>query len=224
MEEFAFLDFRIIHADAKQSHNPFSKKSKFKKGISHFFKNTQSSRDSMASSTMSGGGLEAQRTPDLLFQLLFAVGTQGVIVPKSYVSNPDRNTEGGRYNPTEVLVTAMVSILDACWTIRLKTVPLDLVELEKIQLIINSANVHLQILFDMKQWLLSSSKWMASIKAHGCEHIPKQMALMGPHLYNDTDQCESSHILDKTEHKRNSKRDDCINEEMLQLVSVKSSF
>jgi hypothetical protein len=57
---------------------------------------------------------------------------------------------------------------------------------------------------------------MASIKAH----IPWQMGIMGPHPFNDTDQCESSHVMDKTEYKRTSKRDESTNEEMLGLVSI----
>jgi hypothetical protein len=61
---------------------------------------------------------------------------------------------------------------------------------------------------------------MASIKAHGCAHIPWQMGIMGPYPFNDTDQCESSHVMDKTEYKRTSKRDESTNEEMLGLVSI----
>jgi hypothetical protein len=110
--------------------------------------------------------------------------------------------------------------LDMCWTIRLKIVPNCTDELQKIQDVVNTANVYLNELFAMKQWLLRSSKRMASIKAHGCAHIPWQMGIMGPHPFNDTDQCESSHVMDKTEYKRTSKRDESTNEEMLGLVSI----
>jgi hypothetical protein len=58
--------------------------------------------------------------------------------------------------------------LDMCWTIRLKIVPNCTDELQKIQDVVNTANVYLNELFAMKQWLLRSSNRMASIKAHGC--------------------------------------------------------
>jgi hypothetical protein len=105
-------------------------------------------------------------------------------------------------------------------TYRLKIVPNCTDELQVIQDVVNTANVYLNELFAMKQWLLRSSKRMASIKAHGCAHIPWQMGTMGPHPFNDTDQCESSHVMDKTEYKRTSKKDDSTNEEMLGLVSI----
>jgi hypothetical protein len=113
LEEFGTLDTRVMNSDVEQSHFPFSKKSKFKKGVSAFFRNTQTNKDAMASSTMSGGGLEAQRTPDLLFQLMFAIGTQGSIVSNVAIKHPDGN---GRdtYNPTEVIMKAATSILDMC--------------------------------------------------------------------------------------------------------------
>jgi hypothetical protein len=142
-----------------------------------------------------------------------------IIVPNVAIKHPDGN---GRdtYNPTEVIMKAATSILDMCWTIRLKIVPNCTDELQKIQDVVNTANVYLNELFAMKQWLLRSSKRMASIKAHGCAHIPWQMGIMGPHPFNDTDQCESSHVMDKTEYKRTSKRDESTNEEMLGLVSI----
>jgi hypothetical protein len=132
MEEFGTLDTRVMNSDVEQSHFPFSKKSKFKKGVSAFFRNTQTNKDAMASSTISGGGLEAQRTPDLLFQLMFAIETQGSIVPNVAMKHPDGN---GRdiYNPTEVMKAA-TSILDMCWTIRLKIVPNCTDELQKYRM------------------------------------------------------------------------------------------
>jgi hypothetical protein len=35
---------------------------------------------------MSGGGLESQKVPDLLFWLMFAIGTEGSIIPNRNIT------------------------------------------------------------------------------------------------------------------------------------------
>jgi hypothetical protein len=149
----------------QQSHQPFSKKSFFNNGVSCFFKSTAAKPDAMARSTMSGGGLEAQKTPDLLWQLMFAIGTQGKVIPNVSIEhpNPAYETED-KYNPTEVILNAITATIEATWAVRLKTVPHTLDELKKLQIIMNTSHARVQQLFNMKQWLCESDKCMSSGK------------------------------------------------------------
>jgi hypothetical protein len=198
---------------------PFSKKSSFVKGISAFFKSTEKNPDAMASSSMQGGGLEAQRAPDLLFQLMFAIGTQGVIIPNKKIRHPDCRAESDMIvNPTEVIMNCMTAVLEACWCVRLKTVPLDIGQMQIIQDVMNTSHTRLQELFNMKQWLLCSEKIFLSGKSHACCHIPRQMCSLGPHILNDTDQGEAAHVMDKIDYQRTSKRYGSTNTELVKLV------
>jgi hypothetical protein len=215
MEQFANIDRRLKHAEINQSLQPFSKKTPFRKGISVYFKNTKKDPDAMAKSTMSGGGLEAQRTPDLLFWFLFAIGTQGKIVP-----NIDITKDGKTYNPTKVILRCIVAILEACWVVRMKIVPFDFHGLLKMQQVMNTAYVCLQELFSMKNWYLCAPTAMASLKGHASCHIPPQMAENGPAIHNDCDIGESNHVKDKELYKRTSKRTDDVHMEILKMVSI----
>lgn len=165
MIKFSPIDFRIKEAHVQQSHQPFSKKAFFNNGVSCFFKSTAAKPDAMARSTMSGGGLEAQKTPDLLWQLMFAIGTQGKVIPNQTIqhSNPRYDTED-EYNPTEVILNAITATIEATWAVRLKTVPHTLDELKKLQIIMNTSHARVQQLFNMKQWLCESDKCMSSGK------------------------------------------------------------
>jgi hypothetical protein len=218
---FFFKKTRIKNSDINQSLLPFSKKSVFYKGISTFFKSTEKNPDAMASSSMKGGGLEAQRAPDLLFQLLFAIGTQGIIIPNKKIGHPankDNFPNMIYVNPTEVIINCMIAVLEACWCVRLTTVPLDINHIKAIQDVMNTSHTRLQELFTMKQWLLGSDKIFLSGKSHACCHIPRQMCSLGPHVLNDTDQGESAHVMDKVDYRRTSKRYSETNSELARLV------
>jgi hypothetical protein len=223
---------RIKILIVQQCLQPFSKKTTFNNGISPFFKNTKNSPDAMARSTMSGGGLGAQETPDLLYQLMFAIGTQGKIIANVPISHPSplyrrvngvqvivSPTHNRKFNPTLIILNACTACLEACWTVRLKTISCGLDDFEKSQNVMNTMHARNQELFALKQWLLHSDKRMASGKGHASCHIPRQVCAFGPHPYNDTDMAESDHIIDKMDYKRTSKRHEDTNHEMLQLVS-----
>jgi hypothetical protein len=207
--KFSEIDMRIKILIVQQCLQPFSKKTSFNNGISPFFKNTKNSPDAMARSTMSGGGLGAQETPDLLYQLMFAIGTQGKVIPNVVISHPSPKKVRGvpvfvpnpkTFNPTLVILNACTACLEACWTVRLKTVSCGLDDFEKSQNVLNTMHARNQELFAMKQWLLHSDKRMASGKGHATCHIPRQVCAFGPHSYNDTDMAESDHIMDKTDY------------------------
>ena len=105
------LDNRLKESYVQQSLMPFNKKSIFSKGVSFMFKNTKTSPNALENSTMQGGGLEAQRVPDLLFQLMFAIGTEGLVVP-------DVNIEmNNNYccNPTKIILNACTAVCEMVW-------------------------------------------------------------------------------------------------------------
>ena len=97
---------------------------------------------------MQGGGLEAQRVPDLLFQLMFAIGTEGIIVPNQNIEINDVYYN----NPTKVILNACSSVCEMVWC--LKTKSLHMNQFDDLLLIVNVANFHAMTLFDMKQALL----------------------------------------------------------------------
>jgi hypothetical protein len=116
------------------------------------------------------------------------------------------------------LAFCMTAIIEACWCVRLTTVPLDIRKMKEIQNVMNTSHTRLQELFNMKQWLLSSDKIFLSGKSHACCHIPRQMCSLGPHILNDTDQGESVHVMDKVDYRRTSKRYSQTNTELVKLV------
>ena len=68
----------------------------------------------LMNSDMKNGGLEAQRAPDLLFWLVFAIGTEGVVIPNRMTSTTYMDQQY-RFNPTEVLLASLVANRELLW-------------------------------------------------------------------------------------------------------------
>ena len=113
------------------------------------FKNTKTSPNALENSTMQGGGLEAQRVPDLLFQLMFAIGTEGLVVP-----NVNMELSGNYYcNPTKVILNACSAVCEMVWCLKTKSLLIN--QFKDLLLIINVANFHA---LSLKEALLNSNR------------------------------------------------------------------
>ena len=65
---------------------------------------------------MKSGSLEAQRTPDLLFWLIFCIGTEGHVVPNEIVTMKLPKSDNTiTFNPTEVILSSLASCLETVW-------------------------------------------------------------------------------------------------------------
>jgi hypothetical protein len=164
-EVLSRLDDRIKSSSFYQSLNPFSKRRKFADGISNYFKATLKEPKAMEKSKMTGG-LTSQEMADLLFWLLFAIGTKSDFLP-------DRCVHRGM-NPRKIVTECISSVLELVWCLRVKKMPTS--KLPGLQVQCNEVVARLQQLLLLKQCYLGSTRTsMNSWKPHGITHIPMQV-------------------------------------------------
>lgn len=206
------LDSRIKNAPYCQSLTPFGKRSTFPDGISAYFcvSGKKASAEYLQNAIMSSGGLEAQRTPELLFWLMMSIGTCGSIIPNTL----DRRCQ---CNPSQVVLGAMASCLEMCWLLRSESISLD--QLPVLQLKNNACSTRISVLWNLKGRLSGVTKVMACIKNHLSSHMMYQWAWDGSPSVNDTDACEADHKKDKINYQATSKRFSTFLKELNQLVS-----
>jgi hypothetical protein len=166
LEVLSRLDKRIKASSFYQSLAPFSKRRKFADGISMYFKATLAEPKAMEKSKMTGG-LTSQEMSDLLFWLLFAIGTKSDFLPTRV--NGQRGV-----NPLEVVTKCITSVLELVWCLRVKKMPTS--KLAGLQVQCNEVVARLQQLLLLKQNYLGSGRTsMNSWKPHGITHIPMQV-------------------------------------------------
>lgn len=163
---------------------------------------------------MKSGGLEAQRTPDLLFWLMFAIGTEGCILPNRTVTMENHN-----FNPTQIVLAALCSNVELLWYSRCSsmTIPDIRVNLKRI---CDVADAHYTELRGLNMILARKGTADCTIKRHLWRfHMPDFYERIGANKYNDSDLPEHGHIEDKAIFKRTSKRYYSNLTEMVNLVS-----
>ena len=82
-------------------------------GLSEYFPDVKNLRNAK----MKNGGLEAQRVPDLLFWLVFAIGTEGEVVPNVNTAYKIGGVTK-HFNPTSVILSSLVACLELLWYCR----------------------------------------------------------------------------------------------------------
>jgi hypothetical protein len=172
---------------------------------------------------MSGGGLESQKVPDLLFWLMFAIGTEGSIIPnrnitRTVVNKKTKKKVTKKFNPTKIVMNAMVSCLEMLWCVKVREMKQEDIP-TILQNVVNIANFHAMALFDLKQFLCGSSNKMGAVKMHLWSHAPRFFAMFGALIYSDTNTYEHDHIADKRKFNRTSKNYDTMLQELLRVVS-----
>ena len=207
----AELDDRIQEMSEPQCLNPFNKWRRFPHGISVFFRNSETHPKAMENAVMTGGGLESQSMPSLLYSLMFAIGTEGSNVCNT--SKPEL-----RCNPSKVILQCMTSVLEILWLINSDGIPIDDIHIFETKL--NLMNFRLQMLWQLKQKLLCSSKPLAVVKCHLCMHLALNWYLFGRIKGIDTALAEHTHIADKAVFTRTSKRMNSTNQEKLKCISI----
>lgn len=233
MSCLAELDERLRNSYYQQSVNPFSKKTKFREGkklifyvmylyntlmyfvgLSAYFPNLKNFQNS----EMKNGGLEAQRAPDLLFWLVFAIGTEGKIIP-NYIVNHDFEGRSYRFNPTEVVLSSLVSNLELLWYSRSSEMTTSDIEIH-FQRICNVADALYTKMRTMVAVFTGVKRGDASVKRHLWKHAPWFFLEYGSPKTNDCDLPEHDHIRDKQLYNQSSKRYDSNLAELLNLVTA----
>jgi hypothetical protein len=209
--KIAQLDYRIASFQ-RQALNPFTKFRKFAKGISCYFRSSQSNENAMENATMASGRLEAQHLPNLFFNFMFSIGTEGRFIP-------NRNYREWRMNPTKIILDCCSSILDLIWLINSDSIPVD--ELRNFESKCNIVNCKLMRLWYLKQKVTNSSSKLSAVKPHLATHIPYNWFQFGRVKDIDTALAEHTHIADKETYQHCSKKLKTTSKEMLQRTSVK---
>lgn len=165
---------------------------------------------------MKNGGLEAQRAPDLLFWLLFAIGTEGAIIPNRYISSTFEG-KNYRFNPTEVVLASIVANLELLWYSRCAEMTCHDITVN-FQRICNVADACYTKLRTMKSVFTGDNRMDLSVKRHLWKHAPWFFLKHGSPKSNDCDLPEHDHIQDKKMYNQTSKRYDSNLTELVNLV------
>jgi hypothetical protein len=215
------VDYRLKHSSYQQAINPFSKKTSFPKGIctlclfehnvlvphvslclglSGYFPD-----NNLRGAKMKSGGLEAQRTGDLLFWLVFAIGTEGCILPNSNGSYRKAGVTK-HFNPTKVVLTSLVANLELLWYSRCSSMTVTDIT-DTLKRVCSVADAHYTRLLGLSLFVMDDEREDCSVKRHiWKEHMPEYFFNLGANIYNDTDLPEHGHIDDKRIFERTSKR------------------
>jgi hypothetical protein len=162
----ARLDNRMRNLATNQSMNPFSKLRYYKNGVSGYFNPGAGKRKNIERSTISGVNLEAQEMPDIVFWLMFAIGTRNEYVVDKIIAPG--------MNPSKIIFSALTAVLEAVWCLRQRRLPRSY--LEYVQQACNDMHVKLMNLFMLKQHLLETGNSMGSWKCHAITHVPTQVS------------------------------------------------
>jgi hypothetical protein len=165
---------------------------------------------------MKNGGLEAQRTPDLLFWLLFAIGTEGEIIPNRIESMIFKG-KTYRLNPTEVVLSSLVSCLELIWYSRSEEMSETDISVH-FQRICNVSDALFTKLHFMTAMMMDRSGSDLTSKRHLWKHAPEMYRTIGSPKNNDCDLPENGHIVDKQMFNRTSKRYGSNMEELCNMV------
>ena len=237
MSSLSVFDQRLIESYYQQSVNPFSKKSKFRQGkllplctlmfcYDHLHSTCNNTGlscyfpklSNLVNSDMKNGGLEAQRAPDLLFWIVFAIGTENAVLPNRRIS---KLYEGKQYtfNPTEVLLASLVANLELLWYSRCGEMTGYEIAVH-FQRICNVADACYTKLRTMLSVFTGRKSTDLSVKRHLWKHAPWFFLQHGSPKTNDCDLAEHDHIKDKKMYNQTSKR---YNTNLTELVNLVTS-
>ena len=141
------------------------------------------------------GSLEASKIPCLLFQLLISISVDGIIVPNSTAWS--RDNQALPRNPTDVIMKAGCMVLELVLFFKIKNI--SLLNINKLQVLINSTIEHVNILFDYKNSLFQQTSFFGGIKIHALFHTQEQILWHGIPDVTDTMTMERAHCADAVE-------------------------
>lgn len=213
--------------------------------MSQFLRTLKRKDNKAQENTTSGlGGIEHQKLPHLILQVLFAIcSANDGVLPKSrewlsentackapttgnfQASQPARRSEqwpGGICIESCVL-RAGFAVLDLHYTLRRGAFTVKM--LEDLREVIASAQFHMLRMHTLKQTLLGSNKPYQGIKYHLLQHYPECIALYGPTSSFDMIHFEHAHRkFAKQAYARTSRRKSSFQDEMHIQVRTLSSI
>lgn len=178
-------------------------------------KNTEKER---VTSTL--GGLEHQKLPHLILQVLIAIGIEGDVLP----NHPgwfrkQFPQERCQFNLSETVLCSGITALDFHYNLRRTEFTEEL--LSGLRLLIPNVQLHMLRCFALKQILCKSTKAYGGIKLHIIEHYPDCIEQFGPPQLFDMIRYDHLHIsLAKDVFKQTSKRFKNMSKAMLNKVSI----
>jgi hypothetical protein len=180
-------------------------------GLSCYFPNLSN----LENSKMKNGGLEAQRTPDLLFWFMFAIGTQGMILPNR-MQKVRFEGKNYRFNPTEVVLLSLASNLELLWYSRCAQMSVPDI-ITHFQRVCNVSDALYTRMRSMVKVMMQHAKVDKSMKRHIWKHVIRAWLECGSPKTNDADLPEHGHIDDKLLFGRTSKR---YESNLLELINM----
>ena len=186
----AEIDKRIKYLEINQPCHPFGISAlRLYRGISFLFtKGSCGTNESLAKGVFSGGGIDAVKMREHLFQFALVIGTEGNIIPNQRIVLSNNY----KPNPTTIVLKAFYSTLHLLMLLGGNTFTED--SLSHLDIAIRSTICHTLKLFELKQMLGGFTQKLSVIKLHMLMHIPMCIRAFGRPNNINTDTTEHAHI------------------------------
>jgi hypothetical protein len=143
-----------------------------------------------------GGGFDGNRLMQALYLFTFCLGTKGTVVPNDSITRFYNQVDSYDFNPTEVILNSCVCALELLWLLTgVHCRSYAATDLAYIYKVLQSSNIHLIKLFEMKAVLFKRSKLFSKVKPHIMQHAVSFIAAMGSPEHWDTAPFENAHIV-----------------------------
>ena len=199
---------------------------KFTEGLSFLADNrTQGEKQN---ATGAGGGYRSSHFVTALFQLYFAIGHNGDVLPidNNYTYSSRHVEDINLGNVTKAVLNAIVATLE-CYFLAKKTDGYTGLQSQQLGDSANMLTAHVLIVWDLKQKLLNSpKKYPGMLKLHLIQHLAESSAFWGSNSKGNTETCEHLHkYYSKGIWEKTSKRNVTIAYEMMNtLISMQFNY
>ena len=166
-------------------------------GISVLFSDSKTTKNALSKGAMTGGGLDAKKLGQYLFQLIIAIGTGGSIIPNErfeFDYSDDRNGKAIPFqvNPSEVLLGAMCRVFEL--QILCAGNSFLLSDIAYIDALLQETVVWMKMVWDLKQFLVGEyGSSPAVVKLHIYTHMPPYILSHGAPENTNTEVLERAH-------------------------------
>jgi hypothetical protein len=142
-----------------------------------------------------GGGFDGNRLMQALYLFTFCLGTKGTIIANESMTRFYNEDNSYDFNPTELILNSCVCALELLWLLTgVHCRSYSSTDMAYIYRVLQSSNIHLIMLYEMKAVLLKKPKLFSKVKPHIMQHAVSFIKAMGSPEHWDTAPYENAHI------------------------------
>jgi hypothetical protein len=193
----AALDERLKNFERWTAINPIGDiRAWLSDGISVLFSDSRTTKNALSKGAMTGGGLDAKKLGQYLFQLIMVIGTGGTIIPNERFEFSYKDASGDRrpfqVNPSEVVLGAMCRVFEL--QILCSGNSFALSDIAYIDSLLQESVVWMKMLWDLKQFLVDDyGRSPSVVKLHIYTHSPPLILSLGGPANTNTEVFERAH-------------------------------